>query len=79
MLNRKSCGGTIAKKRIDSQNSDRKMPIVVRIAISEATSRISISPRSTRVRARKAGLIRLNAKAPPAKASRMAIAAPVQP
>ena len=52
----------------DSNSSDRTMPSVVRIAISEAATSSDHHQRSTRVRARKSARS-AKAKAPPAKAS----------
>ena len=57
--NRKSVTGTIAKKRALSNRSETKMPTVVRIAISDATSSASITVFSTRVRARNCGWTRV--------------------
>ena len=49
---------TRLKKRRLSNSSDRTMPSVVRMAISEAPSSSPIAQRSTPVRARKSTLIR---------------------
>ena len=75
--NRNSNGETMPKKRIVSKISEATMPSVARIAISEASSRPNITVRSTWVRARKSGRMRVKAKAPPAKHSRKAASAPI--
>ena len=51
--NRNSVGLTMLKKRRDSNSSDRTMPSVVRIAISDAPTSSTMTQRSTPVRARK--------------------------
>ncbi len=56
---RKAIGDTMLKKRADSNTSDRTIPIVVRIAISDAISSVAMTTRSTRVRARKSCLSRV--------------------
>ncbi len=55
------------KKRTVSNTRLAKMPSVVRIATSEAASRIAMTIFSTRLRAVKSGLRRRNAQVPPRK------------
>ena len=54
---RKSIGETMEKKRAVSKTSERKIPTVVMIAISDASSRTIIVTRSIFVRALRSGLI----------------------
>src|SRR6056297_1876369 len=53
--NRNSVTGTRWKKRIDSNSTDRTIPTVVRIAISEEPIRKASASRSMRLRARMPG------------------------
>ena len=55
------------------------MPIVVRMAISDAINSTHMTTRSTRLRARKSGRTRKKAKAPPAKASKIVATMPISP
>ena len=59
--NRNSIGETTEKKRTVSKISEATIPMVVMIAISDATSRPAITTRSTLVRARKSGFRRVKA------------------
>ena len=54
--NRKSIGEILVKKAIASNSSDRTIPTVVRMAMVEATISMSRMTRSTRFRARMAGV-----------------------
>ena len=54
-------GLTIEKKRKLSHSSDATMPTVVTIASSDAISSEIMTNRSTRVRARKSGRMRVKA------------------
>ena len=75
--NRKSLIGTSWKKRRDSKSSDRTMPSVVKIAISEAPMSNPFIQRSTEVRARKLRS-RLRRRTMPAAPSAIRIA-PILP
>ncbi len=56
--NKKSNNGTSRKNRNASTNTERKMPIVVRIATLDAAMSSSSMAFSTRLRARKSGRTR---------------------
>ena len=60
-LKRNSVRGTLPKNRMVSNKSERTIPTVVIIAISEQTRRKILKTRSTEMRARNFGEIRLRA------------------
>ncbi len=60
---------TCWKKRTDSKTTDSTMPKVVRMAIDEKTTRITITVDSTRLRARNAGVVLLRAMESPPMAT----------
>ena len=60
--NRNSLGGTLAKKRMVSNSTDRTMPMVVSTATQEQAISSPLTTRSTVLRARKSGLMRLLAR-----------------
>ena len=69
---RKSKTGISLKNRIDSKTTEKTMPIVVMMAISEHTPRPMSISRSTALRARKSGAMRDRPNAPPASDSKRA-------
>ena len=73
----RAIGDTIEKKRHDSKINEAKIPSVVRIAINDATSNPNMTTRSTLLRARKSGFMRVNAYAPPANSSNNVAATPI--
>ena len=64
--NKKSQKGMIEKKRIDSNSTERTMPMVVTMATQEERMSAMFTTRSTLLRARKPGAMRRQAQPKPA-------------
>ncbi|MNY26814.1 hypothetical protein D3C86_1606840 [compost metagenome] len=76
--NRNSVTGTEAKKRKESQTSEKMMPTVVRTATAEQANRTMLIQLSTRLRARRSGRMRTKTKTPPRMAAIRAATPPPQ-